>query len=134
MKMREKFINGKEAIAKSEVDMSKEAINKSLEKVYDMMIDIHKEFVENVANELYCDFFDRAEPEYIPQFGDKIYASLMQEHEGHPMFTPVEVKDILPTGLVTFYDPKDNQKIHRLFADELMNYRENKVNKIDTRM
>lgn len=133
MSMREKFISGKEEIAKNEVDMSKEAINASLEKVYDMMIDNHAKYVEEEANELYCDFFNRADPLYVSEHTGKMYASLKMQHQEHSMFTAVEVCEILATGLVTFFDPVDKEKRHRLFADELMNYRKTKVNVVDVR-
>lgn len=133
MSMRDKFISGKEEIAKKEVDMSKEAINASMERVYDLMIDIHKEYVSTEANELYCDFFDRLDPNYVPEHSGDMFASLKVAHEGHSMFTAVQIHEITPTGLVVFIDPVDTSKRHRLFADELSNYRKTKTNMVDSR-
>lgn len=134
MTMREKFISGKEEIATNQIDItSKEGLKASLELVYDLMIDIHKEFVSTEANDIYCDFFDRADPNYVPVYPEEMFASLKMPHEGHPMFMAVQIDQILPTGIVVFTDPLKPKKQLRLFADELMNYRSQKLTMIDSR-
>lgn len=132
MKMRSEFLKRKEVIAGITANTDEKVLGAQMEAVYDMMVDIHKEFIDSgEANDIYCDFFNRTDPAYVPVYGDSLFASLKVAYGGYPVLTTVEVTSIFPTGLVEFQGR--DRKPQRLYSDELMNYREKKVNAVDSR-
>lgn len=134
--MRKEFFKRKEEIAQNEgvVDVSPEVVEKQLEATYDCMIDIHKEYVEKHASQPYIDFINANLDENASPLPGALYASLAVPHEGLERFQVVEVVEIFPTGLVQFLDPRSKKnKYMRLYADELMNYRDKKINVVDSR-
>jgi hypothetical protein len=123
-KMREEFLKRKEAVAtRGVVDTSPESINKQLEETFDILIDVHKEYVESEASEVYIACLNEWNDPSLTTREEFIYASTAVFHEGLAMFAKVKVINIKPTGIVEFLDPRDEKKILRLYADELMNYR-----------
>lgn len=136
MSMRLDVVKAKDTIAAGEngvADMSPEAVNIQLEKLHDAMIDIHKNFVESPeCCESYVDFFNTIHDDsYVSENKGKGLFATLKEAYRNPrsgdiiltMLTKVWVKNISKTGFVTFAPMDKPQANHRLYADEMRNYR-----------
>jgi len=133
--MRYRVHKAREAIAANGgvADTSQEAVGKQLEKLYDAMIDVHKEYIESGVDEAYVSFVNQYNDEnYVEENeewrGADLYATLIDSYtqtgSSPPltMLSRVLVKAVTVTGLVTFAPPNDKNKSYRLYADELKNY------------